>query len=608
MSGPLFPQHVAYFAARAVPLELAMQRGCRSASDRQARQRGFRVPLDLNAPDHPLDGLEFTIHRPDGGTSYQLRLDVPIPDPDKPGKVHRYLNLPGKPAKGIDVHPSNLARLAGLSNPRILTEGIAHVDSITGAGWLGIGVTGVWMGVLKREDGTYTLHPDLEQAAPPGSIVFMGFDPDQMTKVQVHDALRVTSGLLKARGCLVLYLHVPATFNGQPVDGIDTYLAVGGSMAELIAGATTEISRLGGSDGAQGCRECPELRAELALYRSGNWSHKEAAVVERLVDMGDYARRRGKDSVRLYYPKIAGEAATSPSTVGKVVERLAAAAASPLPIRKEYDQENQITRIYGDVSRESSKADFYNRLAVLGRPGATETGGGTVGGARPGAGRPSKGCPKCPNARLVVTTRAETSCQHCGQIVERWIVGKPRIIESPDAEPYSTENGPPETAAQDEPAAESETRFQVNMGLESEPDPAPNLFSPSLPYIRSTSEMAPIDPTHIHLETAPVEPSEPLPSLDDAFADAVRSAPTAAPPAPPSYVPRPGSLTADGYVPKPGDLGWTYAPRPSRIQEKTATRRVCPRCSVAPPNRWALRCERCETLFRDLPVPEDASV
>jgi hypothetical protein len=583
MSGQLLPQHVAYFDARAVPLELAIQRGCRSASDRQARQRGFRVPLGLEAPDHPLGGLEFTIHRPDGSTSYQLRLDVPIPDPEKPGKFHRYLNLPGKPAKGIDVHPSNLARLADLSNPRILTEGIAIVDSITGAGWLGMGVCGVWMAVVKREDGTYTLHPDIEQATPPGSIVFMGFDPDQMTKAQVHDALRVTSGLLKARGCLVLYLHVPATCNGQPVDGIDTYLAVGGSMAELIAGATTELPLLGGSDGAQGCRECPELRAELALYRSGNWSHKEAAVVERLVSRSDYARRRGKDSIRLYYPKIAGEADTSPSTVGKVVERLAAAAASPLPIRKEYDQENQITRIYGDVPRESSKADFYNRLAVLARPGAADQEPKTHGGARPGAGRPSKGCPKHPTAKLSVQKLVTVRCQTCADLVESWLDGKPQIVEPPETEARIQDEMASAPEVQDTPA-ELPTHIQDEMGLEAEPEPAPTPFVPRSPYIRSD------------LKTTPVKPAEPLPSLDDEFEQAVRATPAAAPAQPPPYVPR------------PGDLGWGYAPRPTPIQYETAPQRRSPSCSTVPRNRWALRCEHCQTPFRDLPLTDGVAL
>lgn len=255
----LLAEHVAYLAARAVPLELAEQRGCRSAIHAEARALGFRVPLALNRPSHRLDGLLLPIHRPDGSTSAQLRLDEPIPDPEKPGKTHRYLNLPGKPAKGLDVHPSMRGRLADPSIPRFVTEGIAKVDASTSAGYLGLGMTGVWMGVEKLEGGGYRLHPDWDLVALPGSIIFMAFDSDQMQNRQVHRALKVLGDLLRARGCLVLFLRIPPTLDSDK-QGIDDYLAAGDSMAELIANASTVLPLFEPGEGAETCRSanCPE--------------------------------------------------------------------------------------------------------------------------------------------------------------------------------------------------------------------------------------------------------------------------------------------------------------------------------------------------------------
>jgi hypothetical protein len=260
MSGQLQPQHLDYFASRAVPLELALLRGCRSVSHNEAWLLGFRVPKALNQPGHSLAGVLLPVHRPDGSTSAQLRLDAPIPDPEKAGKTHRYLNLPGKPAKGLDVHPSMRDRLADPLVPRFPTEGIAKVDSMAGAGYLGLGMTGVWMGVEKLEGGGYRLHPDWELVALPGAIFFMTFDSDQMLNGEVHHALRVTSDLLKAHGCLVLFLHIPMAADGSK-QGIDDYLAAGGSMAELIAGATTTLPLLEASDGERcSSPDCPERK------------------------------------------------------------------------------------------------------------------------------------------------------------------------------------------------------------------------------------------------------------------------------------------------------------------------------------------------------------
>lgn len=264
MSALLLLAHVAYLVARAVLLSLAEQRGCRSLSHKQARSMGFRGPKG-----HPLDGLLLPIHWLSGRTSAQLRLDIPIPDRKKPGKVHRYLNLPGQPAKGVDVHPSMRERLEDPSAWRFLTEGIAKGDHLTGAGYLALTLTGVWMGIVKQADGSYQLHPDLEQAALPGSVFFMAFDNDAMTKRDVHDALRVTSSLLRARGCLVLFLTIPTSVNGQEVKGIDDYGAAGGSIADRVEHATTELPRLEGSDSDRTCRDpnCPERPWRKLLQR-----------------------------------------------------------------------------------------------------------------------------------------------------------------------------------------------------------------------------------------------------------------------------------------------------------------------------------------------------
>lgn len=530
--------------------------------------RGYRSVTATDPHLEPFEayqrtsGILIPVRPPDGSNGrYQLRRDRDRVRQD--GSRAKYEQAAGQGHR-LDVHPRNHK---WLKDPRVtlwITEGIKKGDALTSAGRCAVALGGVWC--FRKE-----CLPDWGTIELNGRVVLICFDSDAETNPNVAQARDELAAFLAERGAIVKIIRLPHGPTGKKI-GIDDYLALGGDLVELVA-QRAEPWRLGqqpagGSDGEQTCQRCPELRAELEFHRAGGWSHMESAVVGVLEDTTERLRRQGKAATQLYYPKIAGLAHTSTSTVKKVVDRLANApdpSGLPLTIRKVYDPENQITRVYGDVNLGGNRADDYRNLAVLVRPTEPGQEPKTHGGKREGAGRPSKACPKHPHAKLSVQKLTTVRCQACSDLVEHWLDGKPQIVDPPMIETRIQDETAPAATVQEEPAAE--TRIQDEMGLEAPPEPVVTPVSPPAPHIRAQNETAPAAPTHIQDETGSVE------------APAVSRASGAA---------------------------WQYVPSRGRIQDETAsppTIRACPGCGATPPNRYALRCEPCKEDFQRLPVP-----
>lgn len=220
----LWPDHRDYLKARAVGDDAIEARGYFSAPTKAALERiGF-----TRAPAPALVIPMWGVAGDDIGD--QVR-------PDKArtvdGRVRKF-EVPYKWAPRLDVNPMVRAALADTTVPVWLTEGVPKGDSIVSAGGLGVALAGVW-------NFTGTALADLEYLLPKGRTVYIAFDSDVMLKQSVHAALDRLGTILRQRGADVAYVYLP---HGPDLSkqGIDDYLAAGGTLDELVATcATSEL-------------------------------------------------------------------------------------------------------------------------------------------------------------------------------------------------------------------------------------------------------------------------------------------------------------------------------------------------------------------------------
>jgi hypothetical protein len=171
--------------------------------------------------------------------NYQLRADEPRID--QRGKAVKY-ELPRGTQMLLDVHPSFRGRLGDLSSPLWITEGIFKADAAISKGLSCIALLGVWNWRGNNGLGGTTALPDWEAIALNDRQVYIAFDPDVMTKCEVHAALVRLGAFLSSRGAHVFYVYLPAGPRGAKV-GLDDYLAAGHSVDDLLALASSELRR-----------------------------------------------------------------------------------------------------------------------------------------------------------------------------------------------------------------------------------------------------------------------------------------------------------------------------------------------------------------------------
>lgn len=211
-------------------------------------QRGYRTVgadwrqqlIDMGCPvwavksDDAFPGLVLPMFRVRTGEyiGFQFKPASPQPRPgtDKPMK---YVGPKGQ-GNRLDVHPSCADRVADVSRPLWITEGVKKSDALASRDLAVVAITGVWN--WRNTEGTLG---DWEDVPILGRTVIVCFDADAAVNPQVRNAMIRLVGWLRSKGAAsVKYLPVPDKVGDTPVKGVDDYLAAGGTLQALSAYAS----------------------------------------------------------------------------------------------------------------------------------------------------------------------------------------------------------------------------------------------------------------------------------------------------------------------------------------------------------------------------------
>ena len=191
-------------------------------------KRGRDLPAVFSARQRRRGrGILFTVHRPDGSTTWVVRPDAV--DPENPG--HKYeaaCKARGGPGNVLDVHPYCRAWIDDLTVPVIVVEGIKKADAIIsaareatpGVAVVVVAISGVWNWISDGEP-----IPDMFGIPLESREVHICFDSDVFTNPNVADAARRLHEHVSERGAASVSLaYLPAGEDGAKV-GADDYLA-----------------------------------------------------------------------------------------------------------------------------------------------------------------------------------------------------------------------------------------------------------------------------------------------------------------------------------------------------------------------------------------------
>ena len=208
--------------------EVIAARGYWSVEDpRELEELGFR------GSQNRVPGLMIPIHGPSGEvTVHSYRPDQPRMRKGKPVKYE----WPAGESPRLDVPPAVRAILGDPAVALWFTEGSKKADAAVSRGLMCLALIGVWNWRGKNAQGGSTSIGDFEHVALKGRTVYIAFDSDVTAKPSVRGALERLTGFLKSRGAKVVIVTIPSP-TGDKV-GLDDYLATGGTVEELISGAS----------------------------------------------------------------------------------------------------------------------------------------------------------------------------------------------------------------------------------------------------------------------------------------------------------------------------------------------------------------------------------
>jgi hypothetical protein len=273
-------------------------------------------------------GILFTIHRPNGETSWSFRPDAP--DPVKPGrKYEQPCKAYGGPGNVLDVHPSLKHLIDDMSVPVMFVEGIKKADAITSAARVAgvkvlvVAITGVWNWLSDGEP-----IPDMLDIPVSGRRTIVCFDSDMLRNANVQEAAGRLAEHLISRGALtwITYLHDKP--DGSKV-GADDFFVAGGTFSELKM-----LMRRYDPDDFVVVRLSRNERLQLALadlerrFWESEWKgmggHSARDVALKLIEA---ARRHGRivdDGIRVKKAQgpLAIEAKVSSRTLWKALNKL----------------------------------------------------------------------------------------------------------------------------------------------------------------------------------------------------------------------------------------------------------------------------------------------
>lgn len=228
----LLPRHEELIRASAISPEVAKARGYRSVTKKsQLKTLGFSDYQCI------VPALLIPIFNTRGEVAlYQARPDTPR---ISEGKSLKYETIAGSRLT-VDVPPKVREQLRNPGIPLSITEGVRKADAGVSQGMCCIDILGVWGWRGSNKEGGKLALPDWEDVAFNERTVYIVFDSDVMTKLQVYTALTRLKGFLEARHAKVLVIYLPSGTPEEKV-GLDDFLASGKTVQDLMALASPTL-------------------------------------------------------------------------------------------------------------------------------------------------------------------------------------------------------------------------------------------------------------------------------------------------------------------------------------------------------------------------------
>jgi hypothetical protein len=201
--------------------EVIAERGVRTVAGGRELPKGFSWRQRKRGP-----GILFTVHRPNGETSWSFRPDDP--DPKDPGRKYEQPSKHyGGPGNVLDVHPRMRHLIDDPETEITFVEGIKKADALTSRGILAVGITGVWNWLSDGEP-----IQDMSEIPVEGRRVNICFDSDMLHNPNVQEAARRLAEHLIARGAEVFITYLPDKADDSKM-GTDDFLVADGTVSEL---------------------------------------------------------------------------------------------------------------------------------------------------------------------------------------------------------------------------------------------------------------------------------------------------------------------------------------------------------------------------------------
>jgi len=284
----LLEQHQRLLDASAINAGIAGGRGYYSVANASAlRLIGFSAAQAARVP-----ALVVPLWDVHGRVRFhQARPDYPRVRDGKPVKYE----TPNGVRMALDVHPATRSRLADPAVPLIVTEGVRKADAALSSGVHAVALLGVWNWRGTNGAGGKTALADWDKVALDSRRVYLSFDSDVSENPQMRTAIRRLGRFLESRGADVRVTRLqPARDGGK--QGLDDFLAAGGSLDELLATSATlvehdgdlldyQLTDLGNAHRfvavhGDRFRYCREERRWLE-WRDGRWRRDLTGAAER---------------------------------------------------------------------------------------------------------------------------------------------------------------------------------------------------------------------------------------------------------------------------------------------------------------------------------------
>jgi hypothetical protein len=201
--------------------DIIAERGVRSVAGGRELPAGFSWRQRKRGP-----GILWTVHRPNGETSFSFRPDEP--DPKDPGRKYEQPSKHyGGPGNVLDVHPRMRSKIMDPSEELTFVEGLKKADALTSRGVLAVAITGVWNWLSGGQPIS-----DMLEIPVNDRRVNICFDSDMLYNPDVQDAARRFAEHLIERGAKVFITYLHDKPDGSKM-GADDFLAAGGTVSKL---------------------------------------------------------------------------------------------------------------------------------------------------------------------------------------------------------------------------------------------------------------------------------------------------------------------------------------------------------------------------------------